>query len=258
VKKPVKFMGEEVGGGFDEMEGDEVVIDEEDAFHLEDGEDGDTADEDGRQMIPSSQKQQRRKRKISDWVVQSFANRHFPSLKSDRGDASNQQPSSSIWKSVQKDAILNAAWTSRQSEKSIWANDNRSSVEDTLPTSRPISTTKSSQSSSASKMFQSVMTRVGSNGRILGAYPMDAPPIEECCESEDVDDDSWGGGDLFLDGLDNDDQEDSQLFNGEGKKSVKSKSRRKKISASNNNGGELSLMQNKIKRRRKRTKSQQI
>jgi hypothetical protein len=111
---------------------------------------------------------------------------------------------------------------------------------------------------------------------------MDAPPIEECChrlgvislasrygygdwsvdenygESEDVDDDSWGGGDLFLDGLDNDDQEDSQLFNGEGKKSVKSKSRRKKISASNNNGGELSLMQNKIKRRRKRTKSQQI
>jgi hypothetical protein len=110
---------------------------------------------------------------------------------------------------------------------------------------------------------------------------MDAPPIEECChrlgvislasrygygdwsvdenygESEDVDDDSWGGGDLFLDGLDNDDQEDSQLFNGEGKKSVKSKSRRKN-SASNDNGGELSLMQNKIKRRRKRKKSQQI
>lgn len=136
-------------------------------------------------MIPSSQKQQRRKRKTSDWVVQSFANRHFPSLKADReDDNSNQQPSSSIWKSVQKDAILNAAWMSRQSEKSIWANDNRSSVEDTLSTSRPISTTKSSQSSSsssASKMFQSIMTRVGSNGRILGAYPMDAPPIEECC-----------------------------------------------------------------------------
>jgi hypothetical protein len=72
-----------------------------------------------------------------------------------------------------------------------------------------------------------------------------------------VDDDSWGGGDLFLDGLDNDDQEDSQLFNGECKKSVKSKSRRKK-SASNDNGGELSLVQNKIKRRRKRTKYQQI
>jgi hypothetical protein len=89
------------------------------------------------------QKQQRRKRKTSDWVVQSFANRHFPSLKADReDDNSNQQPSSSIWKSVQKDAILNAAWMSRQSEKSIWANDNRSSVEDTLSTSRPISTTK--------------------------------------------------------------------------------------------------------------------
>jgi hypothetical protein len=113
------------------------------AFHLEDGVDGDTLDKDGRQMIPSSQKQQRRKRKTSDWVVQSFANRHFPSLKADReDDNSNQQPSSSIWKSVQKDAILNAAWMSRQSEKSIWANDNRSSVEDTLSTSRPISTTK--------------------------------------------------------------------------------------------------------------------
>jgi hypothetical protein len=36
-----------------------------------------------------------------------------------------------------------------------------------------------------------------------------------------VDDDSWGGGDLFLDGLDNDDQEDSQLFNGEGKSLLK-------------------------------------
>jgi len=80
---------------------------------------------------------------------------------------------------------------------------------------------------SGSKMFQSVMSRVGSNGRILGAYPMDAPPIEECAHERGVlhlarrygygdwsrqdvafdvdddvggeDDDSWGGGDLFSD-----------------------------------------------------------
>lgn len=35
-------------------------------------------------------------------------------------------------------------------------------------------------------MFQSVMTRVGSNGRLPGAYPMDAPPIEECAKTRGV------------------------------------------------------------------------
>jgi hypothetical protein len=30
------------------------------------------------------------------------------------------------------------------------------------------------------------MTRVGSNGRLLGAYPMDALPIEECCNRKGV------------------------------------------------------------------------
>lgn len=38
----------------------------------------------------------------------------------------------------------------------------------------------------ASKMFQSVMTRVGSNGRIFGAYPNDAQPIEECANEKGV------------------------------------------------------------------------
>ena len=66
------------------------------------------------------------------------------------------------------------------------------------------------------------MTRVGSNGRIFGAYPNDAPPIEQCAHKRGVmglarrygygnwksridepkqqdnsDDDSWGGGDLI-------------------------------------------------------------
>jgi hypothetical protein len=40
---------------------------------------------------------------------------------------------------------------------------------------------------SASKVFQSVMTRVGgSSGRIFGAYPNDAPPIEQCAHKRGV------------------------------------------------------------------------
>ena len=35
-------------------------------------------------------------------------------------------------------------------------------------------------------MFQSVMTRVGTNGRIFGAYPNDAPPINECANERGV------------------------------------------------------------------------
>ena len=98
-------------------------------------------------------------------------------------------------------------------------------------------------SSGASTMLQSVMTRVGSgNGRIFGAYPNDAPPLHACAhkrgvvqlarrygygdwgqaevdsddetdcgsgamqdgnESEDAES-CWGGGDLFLDGVDSD------------------------------------------------------
>ena len=35
-------------------------------------------------------------------------------------------------------------------------------------------------------MFQSVITRVGSNGRVFGAYPNDALPIEQCAHERGV------------------------------------------------------------------------
>jgi hypothetical protein len=229
-KKPLRFMGEEVGGGLVvNGESDEVVLDDNE-LHDELSEEPITTSKEGNHA--KLKKQHRRKRKITDWVVQSFANQHYsesnntPSIEPlPTGSKQSQTgaPSlTSIWKSVQHDAILNAAWESRNAEKSIWTNNERNVIHSTKQ--HTLETETPNSSGSASKMFQSVMTRVGSNGRLLGAYPMDAMPIEECSnrrgviklarrygygdwsadvtddwdESEELSDDSWGGGDLIF------------------------------------------------------------
>ena len=131
--------------------------------------------------------------------------------------------SSNIWEEVERDAILAAAWESRAAEQSALANHRGSTRPNNLSrmgTTKAadsgdsdddddiLEIAKSSSSSSGygSKMFQSVMTRVGTNGRIFGAYPNDAPPINECANERGViqlarrygygnwkeaDDDSW-------------------------------------------------------------------
>ena len=276
VKKPVRFMGESVGGellvGDDEYEGDDDVVMVQEDMNLDEG----ALPDDVQKM----DKQSRRKKKVTDWVVQSFSNQHFAPKK-----PSSTAPSSSIWKSVQKDAIRNAAWESRNAEKSIWANTNRrsnhgSSSSNTKNKNVQQHTANYSPSNTgASKMLQSVMTRVGSNGRILGAYPMDAYPIEECCnrrgvldlarrygygdwsmgdnwdEKEEGDeDDSWGGG-LFLEENDNVDLVGLNEGSGERARgsSRRSKSRKKKKKQVNNDLGDST----KLRQRRRRKKPQQ-
>jgi hypothetical protein len=302
TKKPVKFMGERVGGELNlenyRYNDDEEVVFDEDRLSLEQ----DVVVQ-GQMLDQTMKKQHKRKRKlITDWVVQSFANRHFASTitinKSKAGSSNNMHspatvpPSlTAIWKSVQKDAILNAAWESRSAEKSIWTNDNDNrGIQHNSPSSGKSSSNKmhrsstitndkpSNQSSgSASKMFQSVMTRVGSNGRLLGAYPMDALPIAECCHrrgvielarrygygdwnvneknweengvEEEADDEMWGGGDLFFENDVNENVDYVSTLR-HGNKSGKEKRR-------SDNDAEVPLKPNKSRSRRRRKKPQQ-
>ncbi|KAL3800501.1 hypothetical protein ACHAWO_000181 [Cyclotella atomus] len=301
TKKPVKFMGESVGGEFtleNGQEEDEEVVFDETGLNLEQ----DVVVQ-GQMLDQTIKKQHKRKRKIiTDWVVQSFANQHFAStITTDKSKAGSSNymhspatvpPSlTAIWKSVQKDAILNAAWQSRNAEKSIWANDNdnrdihnspslgkRSS--NTMHQSSTINVKPSNLSSgSASKMFQSVMTRVGSNGRLLGAYPMDALPLEECCHRKGVielarrygygdwnvneknweengvekeaDYEMWGGGDLFFEKDVNEEVVDDVVS------TLRHRSKSGKEKRRIDYDAEVSLKPNKSRSRRRRMKPQQ-
>eukprot|EP00956_Cyclotella_meneghiniana_P004492 scaffold5541_cov43-Cyclotella_meneghiniana.AAC.5 len=263
VKKPMRFMGEKVGGGLMDVEDvdvDDIVIDEDSIVD----DDSNVNKEEGQS---NKVKNQKKSRKVTDWVVKSFGNQHFlPSTdKSTRATTFG-----STWKSVQRQDILSAAWESRNAEKSIWTNEhsNHKITKDanSYSSSRPSITKDVSSnlsSASASKMFQSVMTRVGSNGRILGAYPMDAPPIEECCNRRgviqlarkygygdwsanddgmaDLDDKSieqehefWGGGDLDFGEesspslIDSDSGANKVKVRSKSRKNIKSSTKRKK------------------------------
>ncbi|KAL3826671.1 hypothetical protein ACHAXA_001194 [Cyclostephanos tholiformis] len=204
-----------------------------------------------------SQRQPIEKKHISiqDWAVKAFACHQNPltdasttSLSdiatSNRIEESSNVKISSLWKTVDRAAILEAAWESRAAEQSV-ANQRLSRSDASLLGSgesgnyidrdalddnhigNAYATGRGTVSGvySASKVFQSVMTRVGSNGRIFGAYPNDAPSIEECSHKRGVmglarkygygnwdrghvdkqvqqdfsedDDDSWGGGDFI-------------------------------------------------------------
>jgi len=230
VEKPMSFLGEVLEGDahqrvlMEEAIVDEVVVSdgEED---VEEFESTTAAGGSLAQSTPKQQQQQKRKRKkINDWVVQAFGNRKQP-LKSSQ-TSSGKQFESSLWTKVDNAAIMQAAWESRAAEQLAWQKKKRTKQrgsggedndeEDEIPD------IGKSSGYGASKMFQSVMTRVGSNGRLPGAYPMDAPPIEDCAnnrgvldfarrygygdwkessiyygENSEDDGESFGGGDLF-------------------------------------------------------------
>lgn len=263
IEKPLTFMGEVVEGNIGTAVPDEsnVISDDE-------------ADEDAQGVMqhiitPSTrtdrstmrrgmrsrrQPPEIKQKKIHDWVVKAFSSHRNPLTGASIASLSNnttknllgessEVKTSSLWKTVDRSAIIEAALESFAAEQSIakqrgsrrgaalgssnsgnnidqeTSDDNR--IDDAFETGRGTV----SGGYSASKVFQSVMTRVGSNGRIFGAYPNDAPPIEECAHrrgvtdlarrygygnwkghadeliqrgnsDDDDDDDSWGGGDL--------------------------------------------------------------
>lgn len=302
-KKPMVFMGEKVGDGgvgvasllLDQGEKEVVCSDDnEDEEGVGEGET--TGESPGLKQTQQTNKGRRVKRKrISDWVVQAFTtNQRTPPSSSSKdvtasATLSKQPPipasTLSLWKSVlERNAILEAAWEGRNAEKSVWENNSRDNssgggkrrgrnIKTAQTSSQQGSNVKVSDesyygSASASKMFQSVITRVGTNGRILGAYPMDAPPIDKCAsergvldyarrygygdwergddmliynededdsEEDDGSDDSFGG--LFVDG--NDDVEDSVSPSSFDNPSTKARrrSRRKKQSRTKASSG---------------------
>ena len=169
---------------------------------------------------------------IQDWAVMAFACDRKPST--DANGVSSNVKTSSLWKTVDRAAIVEAAWESQAAEQSVAKRrvrgsdvsllgsgksgnnvDRDSSDDNNVDGAHATERGAVSSVYSASKVFQSVMTRVGSNGRIFGAYPNDAPPIEQCAHKRGVmslarkygygliehdfsedDDDSWGGGDF--------------------------------------------------------------
>lgn len=266
--RPKTFMGESVGSG------DYLSGEEEEAVVLDDDDDDDrlnNAESEQEQGDGMSMDKKKKRRKVTDWVVSSFANRHFtPSNPAAAAAAASSI--SKLWKSVHQDAILSAAWSSRNAEKSIWKISNNDSIIHHHRTnhfkSNQSSISNNNNSIAASKMFASVMTRVGSNGRLLGAYPMDALPIDQCCnkrgvlelarrygygdwkddtmffeEEEDEMEDGWGGGDLF--------NEDVEGWKNNSS-SRRSKSKRKKQKTVNNTVDGLDETRSRRRRRRKK------
>ena len=224
VEKPMSFLGEVLeGDAHQRVLAEEAVVDE---VVVSDGEEDDaevesSVDDTDGQTAP---KQKRKRKKINDWVVQAFGNRNQP--KSSGGK--QQHFESPLWKAVDNSAIMQAAWESRAAEQLAWQTKRRTKQRGSGDATEENESEEENEESigkssgyGASKMFQSVMTRVGSNGRLPGAYPMDAPPIEECANTrgvvdfarrygygdwkesiyygEDSEDegDSFGGGDLF-------------------------------------------------------------
>jgi len=201
-KKPRIFMGEIVDSndiispvnldGEVGVDGDLVAFSDDKALNEDGGEQCYANAE------PCNQKQQRHPKRegIEDWVVMAFATKN-----TDTNRKQTEESRISIRAEVERDAILAAAWESHEAEQSLLVQikkDNHCNSINQRAASRRkvgrddnVSTLSSSSRGSnsgydASKMFQSVMTRVGSNGRIFGAYPNDALPIDECANEGGV------------------------------------------------------------------------
>ena len=230
IEKPRTFMGEVV-------DGNNVACD----FALEEkGIEGLVTSDfefDEEEIITSTtrrdQSSRRRGRKskwspsnVNDWVLQAFTSHRSLNTSANHtrtciGDSSNVLEVSSLWKSVNRDAIIDAA-------KESFAADQSFTMQKDTSHGDGINDMGSGDINgggySASKVLHSVMTRVGgSSGRIFGAYPNDTPPIENCSHKrgvlslarrygygnwivqhrandddiEDNNDDSWGGGNLI-------------------------------------------------------------
>ena len=268
IEKPRTFMGEVVEGSVSAILSDKSFKEGMELNVISD----DDADEEARgeqqhiilSSIRTDQSTMRRgirsrrqplvnKQKIiHDWVVNAFASHRNPltgaSIASSSNDATDNRrgessatTTSSLWKTVDRAAIIEAAWESCAAEQSVpkqrerrrvaalrdcsnssYSNDQKTTDENNVDAAFETGRGTAGGGYSASKVFQSVMTRVGSNGRIFGAYPNDAPPIEQCAHKRGVmglarrygygnwksridepkqqdnsDDDSWGGGDLI-------------------------------------------------------------
>ena len=234
VEKPMSFLGEVLEGDAHQrvLGAEEAVLDEV-VFSDGEGDDVDveSAGDDSVGKLESKQQQKRKRKKVNDWVVQAFGNRKPRPKSSQANDETQQHFEPLLWKAVDSSAIMQAAWESRAAEQLAWQKKRRSKQHGNGDFGEDSESEEGggeeaigkSSGYGASKMFQSVMTRVGSNGRLPGAYPMDAPPIEECASNRgvlefarrygygdwrgssiDYDDEtsedegeSFGGGDLF-------------------------------------------------------------
>ena len=212
------FMGEVIVGGKSTdnddgvLEGSvgDVTLDDDDVVFSDDDDDDELDEEEDKQIAEgggdsevsnNQRRRQRLKRKqIEDWVVKAFATKNVrAAVAKNNIKAPPSASSSNIWEEVERDAILAAAWESRAAEQRSTLANHRGSTrpnnlsrmgttksnsgdsdDDDLMEIATASSSISSSSGYGSKMFQSVMTRVGTNGRIFGAYPNDAPPINEC------------------------------------------------------------------------------
>jgi len=193
IEKPRTFMGEVV-------DGNNVACD----FALEEkGIEGLVTSDfefDEEEIITSTtrrdQSSRRRGRKskrspsnVNDWVLQAFTSHRSLNTSSNHtrtciGDSSNVLEVSSLWKSVNRDAIIDAA-------KESFAADQSFTMQKDTSHGDGINDMGSGDINgggySASKVLHSVMTRVGgSSGRIFGAYPNDTPPIENCSHKRGV------------------------------------------------------------------------
>ena len=203
IEKPRAFLGEIVGA----RTGDESLeegFDSVEDFILPDVNESDDIGQHGtssaigsdksrrrqRQRSPKMQSLQGKQKLVSDWVVDAFS-------KKSRGKVKHNVQPSSLWNEVNRDAIVEAAWKSRAADPSVAVHLDRrkGAVSYDSDNSRSsgfggalddASGAISSSGYSASKMFQSVITRVGSNGRVFGAYPNDAYPIEQCANERGV------------------------------------------------------------------------
>lgn len=211
IEKPRTFLGEVVmgatrtvgdssGDGFDSAE--DMVFSDNDVVI-----EGDiSAIGSDKPRKGQRQRSQMRGKRIlfADWVVDAFS-RHRPSTltnsesqsthaKLTHDKVSNTVPISSLWTEVDRDAILEAAWASCAADPSVNMKSRKEGVilHDSGKSRSGVggafdaASSTGSSGYSASKMFQSVMTRVGSNGRVFGAYPNDAFPIELCAHKRGV------------------------------------------------------------------------
>ncbi|KAK1732526.1 hypothetical protein QTG54_016809 [Skeletonema marinoi] len=287
VEKPMSFLGEVLEGDAHQRVLTEDAVVDEVVFSdgEEDGEEVvESADNDDHSTIGQSAapKQKRKRKKINDWVVQAFGNRNKqPPKPSPQGSSSGKQQyfESALWKTVDNSAIMQAAWESRAAEQLAWQKKKRTKQrgsggggggakeEDESEEEDEESLVKSS-GYGASKMFQSVMTRVGSNGRLPGAYPMDAPPIEECADNRGVVDlarrygyGDWKESSIYYGEEDSEDEEGS--FGGGDLFSVETasqgrKSRRRKKQRSTPVMDATDDNDTAVKRRKRRKKSSSV
>ncbi|KAL9180523.1 hypothetical protein ACHAXT_010976 [Thalassiosira profunda] len=207
-----RFLGEVVEGsvgapGADgEVNADDIVFSDgelDDVDGLDDADAGEMG-EAAQRGTKGQTKRRGKRKKINDWVVGAFASHRRPSrakastAATDTSGGGTDRPPSSLWKTVERGAILEAAWASRAAEQLATTTKGRkrgdgdrdaradAATSNEEPTFDAAAPAGSGSGYGASKMFQSVMSRVGTNGRIFGAYPNDAPPIDECANERGV------------------------------------------------------------------------